>query len=540
MANYKRRRYYHRTPYNKYALIRKTKNRFVVFFKRYIKALRNRDIKTVFITATFLLVFVILTIVITATLCGAKEVKVSSDIVLNDTLVSNNTTTTYPKPSSTPSPTPAPTPILLAFGYESEAVIKIQEQLMDLGYLDFCDATEYFGSSTEAAVKLFQRQLGREQTGIVDDEIYNAMFSPDAEDYILYLEAEGDDVREVQDRLYQMGYIIDKAYLTGYFGDITKEAVIAFQKNNNIGSDGKVGPRTFEALYSTDAKANILSFGEESDIVLKYQEKLAKLAYLTTKPDGKYGHDTSAAVKMFQEKNGLIVDGYLGPATRELIDSGEAQPNALSIGDSGNTVFNVQRMLVYANCLSSSSTTGYYGSVTEAAVRLFQATNKLSIDGKAGKQTIGLLTGGEYKKATAPITGGSVISSPSTDKIADMIAVARTKLGFPYVRGGKGPNKFDCSGFVYWALRQTGIKQSYLTSYGWRSYTKYTRITDIDALKPGDVIVFHINGLGSTKGHVGLVSTNTLMIHALNDVVKETSYKQTYWRQRFICAYRIF
>ena len=99
---------------------------------------------------------------------------------------------------------------------------------------------------------------------------------------------------------------------------------------------------------------------------------------------------------------------------------------------------------------------------TEASLKLpyvlFQATNKLSIDGKAGKQTIGLLTNGGYKKASEPITSGSVGSSPSADKVADLIAIARTKLGAPYVRGAKGPNSFDCSGFVYWVINQAGIR----------------------------------------------------------------------------------
>ena len=541
----RRSRVSHRTPYNRNSKIHLAKTNIGSFFKRYIKALKKRNIRTIVFTAGVFLVFVVLPIILAVTLSGPKHAEAKTDDVSSqDAQVSfsdpsDDQLTVTVTPTITPSPTPEPTPVLLANGDENPTVIDIQVRLIELGYLDFCETTEHFGSATEAAVKLFQRQLGEEQTGIVDDNTYNRMMSPDAEDYILYLEAEGEDVQAVQDRLYQMGYISDKSHTTGYFGEITEQAVKDFQENNGISADGKVGPITFETLYSPDAKANILSFGQENDVVLKYQQKLKTLAYLTTEPDGKYGKDTASAVKLFQEKNGLVVDGYLGPATRDLIDSGDAQPNALSIGDSGNTVLNVQKMLLDANCLTSSSTTGYYGSVTEAAVRLFQATNKLSIDGKAGKQTIGLLTNGGYKKASDPITSGSVGSSPSVDKVADLIAIARTKLGAPYVRGAKGPSSFDCSGFVYWVINQAGIKQSYLTTYGWRSMTKYTRITDINACKPGDLILFHIDGLSSTRGHIGIVTTDTLMIHALGKV-KETSYKQTYWKSRFICAFRIY
>ena len=543
MRIFNRGRVSHKTPYNRNAKIHIAKRDIGNFFRRYMKALKKRNIRTIIFTAAVFLVFIVVPVVLAVTLSGPKKAEASSDDLMAEEVQASFSDAAQTQAPSTPiptiPPTPEPTPVLLAYGDESPTVIDIQVRLIELGYLDYCETTEHFGSSTEAAVKLFQRQQGVEQTGIVDDDTYNSLMSPDAEDYTLYLEAEGEDVRAVQDRLYQMGYVGEKSSITGYFGEITEQAVKDFQNNNGISADGKVGPVTFEALYSPDAKANILSFGQESEVVKKYQEKLETLAYLTTEPDGKYGNDTTAAVKLFQEKNGLVVDGYLGPATRELIDSGSALPNALSIGDKGNTVLNVQKMLVDANCLTSSSTTGYYGSVTEAAVRLFQATNKLSIDGKAGKQTIGLLTAGNYKKANAPITSGSVGSSPSTDKVADMIAVARTKLGAPYVRGAKGPNSFDCSGFVYWVINQVGVKQSYLTTYGWRSMTKYTRITNIDACKPGDLILFHIDGLSSTRGHIGIITTDTLMIHALGEV-KETSYKQTYWRTRFICAFRIF
>lgn len=547
----------HRSPHNKDSRIHTTSRIYIVkqkigsFLKRYIRALKKRNIRTIIFTAVVAFIFIVLPVVLAITLSNPKQAQTGADDMLaSDTQGSVSDTTgtapavtvapsPSPSPIPTPTPTPEPTPVLLAYGDENPTVIEIQERLMELGYLDYCDTSEHFGSSTEAAVKLFQRQKGEEQTGIVDDDTYKSMMSTDAEDYVLYLEAKGEDVRAVQDRLYQLGYLAEKSSVTGYFGDLTEEAVKSFQQNNDLTADGKIGAFTFEALYGQDAKANILSYGTESAVVLKYQGTLKTLAYLTTEPDGKYGNDTTAAVKLFQEKNGLIVDGYLGPATRDLLDSGEALPNALSIGDSGNTVLNVQKMLVQANCLESSSTTGYYGSVTEAAVRLFQATNKLSIDGKAGKQTIGLLSAGDFAKAASPITSGSVGSSPSVDKAADLIAIARTKLGAPYVRGAKGPDRFDCSGFVYWVLNQAGIKQSYLTTYGWRSTTKYTRITDINALKPGDLILFHIDGLSSTRGHIGIVTTDTLMIHALGEV-KETSYKQTYWKTRFICAYRIY
>jgi peptidoglycan hydrolase-like protein with peptidoglycan-binding domain len=529
-----------RTPYNKNTKMVNAKRSISNFFKRYSRAMRKRNPRTIIFTSVVALIFVVLPVVLIVTLTGSPDVQASSELLSEDAQMAiGELPTPSPSVSPTPSPTPKPTPILLTYGDDNPTVILIQERLLELGYLDFLVTTEHFGSSTQAAVMLFERQLGQDQTGIVDDTLYEALMSPDAEMYTLYLEADGDDVRNVQERLYQMGYIIEQSHVTGFFGEITRDAVMQFQKTNNITADGRVGVLTLEALYDPEAKANIISFGEKSDIVLEYQKRLKALAYLTTEPDGDYGNDTTAAVQMFQSKNGLVVDGYLGPATRDLLDSSDALPNALTIGDSGNTVLNVQKMLLDANCITASSTTGYYGSVTEAAVRLFQATNKLAIDGKAGKQTIGLLTSGGYTNAASPITSGSVGSTPSAEKVADMLAVARSKMGAPYVRGAKGPNSFDCSGYVYWVINKIGVKQSYLTTYGWRSMTKYTKITDINALKPGDIILFHLDGLSSTRGHMGIVTSDGTMIHALNDV-HESNYYKTYWSSRFICAYRIF
>ncbi len=448
------------------------------------------------------------------------------------------------------SSSPTPQPIYLTEGDYDPLIVPVQERLMELGYLGPAEPTDYFGPATLEAVKHFQRQLGNEQTGIIDDSLYSAIMSETAESYMLKIEDEGSDVSEVQERLYQMGYFSDKRSVTGHFGSDTQDAVKKFQSSNGFEADGIVTAQTFEALSSPDAKANVLSLGESSEMVRKYQIKLSELAYLTTEPDGKYGKYTEAAVKMFQDKNGLVADGYLGPATRELIDSGKARQNVFTIGDSGDTVKSVQKYLVDANYLTKESTTGYYGEVTETAVRIFQKNNKMTSDGKVGKETLKRLKSGNYTKAKDPVTGGGGTPAEASEKVKEILALARSKMGCPYVHGKKGPDSFDCTGLVYWVLNHIdGYKFGYLTPSKWRDADKNMRstpkitpvkITSIDAIKPGDIVIFHIEGLESTRGHAGIASSDTLMIHAVNDCVKETSYKQKYWKTRFVCAWRLF
>lgn len=450
-----------------------------------------------------------------------------------------------PAPSPSPSPLPSPTPLLISKGTtDSELVPRIQERLMELGYMDEDEPTDYYGPNTKLAVELFQRKHGLEIDGYVGEQTYALLMSDQATKYTVSVGAKGTDVYELQIRLRELGYI-DKA--TEYFGTETEAAVKKFQERNGLSADGTVGEMTRELLYSEDAKANAISYGEKSDEVLNYQKKLSTLGYLTSEPDGNFGKDTVAAVKRFQMRNGLIADGYLGPQTKQLLLSKDAEANALAIGMNGRDVEEVQERLVELRYLKKA--TGYFGSDTDAAVRSFQSRNGLKADGKVGKQTMSKLFDSGAKKASS--TSGSSGSSGSgstpsdpgsppadspavTAGVETFIAIAESKLGSRYVRAGKGPNTFDCSGFVYWCLNQAGVKQGYMTSASWQKTTKYRRITSMSEIKRGDVI--------SYKGHVGIALGDGKMIDASSSQgkVRITSINSSYWQRNFVAAFRIF
>jgi hypothetical protein len=61
--------------------------------------------------------------------------------------------------------------------------------------------------------------------------------------------------------------------------------------------------------------------------VLKLQQRLLELGYTEVgTPDGVFGGMTAAAVRHFQERNGLEVDGYVGPKTWKALFSAGALP----------------------------------------------------------------------------------------------------------------------------------------------------------------------------------------------------------------------
>ncbi len=416
-------------------------------------------------------------------------------------------------------------------GTRDDSVAVIQSKLMDLGFMDPAEPTDYYGSITMDAVKRFQRQNELKQDGIMGQETIAMILDPEAKAYLLKKGMEGDDVEMIQTRLYELGYLENKSLITGSFGSDTEDAVRALQKANGLTADGLIGAATTEMLYYGDVKANLLSFGDKSDIILECQNKLKDLGYLTTSPDGLYGGDTLAAVKLFQSRNDLVVDGYLGPTTREKLMSSSATPNGLVIGDEGDTVKRVQELLIKLGYLSKGSATGYFGDVTDKAVKSFQKNNGLVADGNVGRKTMAMLTDGG--KSSSGSSGAVETGGASGGSVKSLLKVALSKLGCPYKYGAKGPDKFDCSGFVYWCLNQVGVKQSYITSYQWRTIGKYKKINSYSSLKAGDIIV--------VTGHVGIIGEDGTVIDASSSRQQIMHRKlSSWWSNRFICGWRIF
>ncbi len=178
-----------------------------------------------------------------------------------------------PAPTPTPPPTPTPDPTLMP-GMESPEVTKLQQRLLDLGYLDIDETTQLYGPATTTAVNFFQRQHGIQQDGICGPDTLVKIYAADAQPYMLLQGTEGDDVDLLQQRLEELGYLSKS---TGYYGTETIDAVMAFQERNDIGVDGKTGPVTLDRIYSADAvpteakanqarrRGNILNFLESAE-----------------------------------------------------------------------------------------------------------------------------------------------------------------------------------------------------------------------------------------------------------------------------------
>ena len=90
-------------------------------------------------------------------------------------------------------------------------------------------------------------------------------------------------------------------------------------KNKSSGnSDGTCGP------------------GDTGEAVRDVQRRLKKLGYYTGSIDGDYGNGTKTAVKNFQKRNGLSVNGTVGSKTLAKLNSSDAKKATSSDSDGGS------------------------------------------------------------------------------------------------------------------------------------------------------------------------------------------------------------
>ena len=117
--------------------------------------------------------------------------------------------------------------------------------------------------------------------------------------------------------------------------------------------------------------AESLRRGSRGDLVTTLQKRLKTWGYYTGNVDGVFGSQTEQAVKYFQRKNGLEVDGIVGPATAKAVgisltgDSSGGSSSSSGTGSSSSDVYLLARC-VYGEARGES----YKGQVAVAAVVL--------------------------------------------------------------------------------------------------------------------------------------------------------------------------
>ena len=136
------------------------------------------------------------------------------------------------------------------------------------------------------------------------------------------------------------------------------------------------------------------------------------------------------------------------------------------------------------------------------------------------------------EKYTTPSATYDIPASALEDEtFAAFITEAEKYIGYPYVWGGSNPNtSFDCSGFVSWALTESGVcNTGRLGAQG--LYNISTPVSSANA-RPGDLIFFV--GTYDTPGisHVGIYVGGGKMLHC-GDPIQYADINTSYWQSHF-------
>ena len=116
-----------------------------------------------------------------------------------------------------------------------------------------------------------------------------------------------------------------------------------------------------------------------------------------------------------------------------------------------------------------------------------------------------------------PVYTAPAYSAPVYNNLApnaaggDMVSIAYSLVGAPYVYGTNGPYTFDCSGFVQYVYSLVGISVS-RSSYTQYYYDGYN--VPYEQAQPGDILSW--GAYDGAPSHSALYVGNGLMIHAAN------------------------
>ena len=385
----------------------------------------------------------------------------------------------------------------LTSGDSGKKVKQLQGYLTELGYYTSETDGNY---DTEVAVSVGQFQMvnGLPVTGTADSATLSKLTSPMAVpafgfegSFTLSYGNSGSRVKQLQISLAEMGYF--HGVCSGEFGLRTKEAVMEFQQRNGLSETGTWD--VYQTLYlqsglaidKSTSRENLagveITEGDENYLVLEIEQHLYSLGFLKQYADNLYDADTSAAVSLFQEANGLEITGNADPETRAALLEESAldmaylenvsQTTPLAVGSYGYSVLKLTQKL--ADLGYPMETTMFYDENVKTAVEVFQTGAGLTVTGNADEVTRSRMN--EPQRSYEEIYPEYCFWKFRTE--------LEKCVGKPFEAGKTGPESFGNGGLTYYiyAFMQTAIPPTTQLQYeNARRMTTFSR--DVNSIQP--------------------------------------------------------
>ena len=240
----------------------------------------------------------------------------------------------------------------------------------------------------------------------------------------------GSQVTSLQNNLKAAGHY--NGPVTGYYGSLTTAAIVRFQQANGLVPDGIAGPNTLSALAAeleppdSSAVTSLPSVITE-DSSTEVTEDTSEI--VTEDSSSEVNEDTAEIVtedsstEVNEDTSEIVTEDSSTEVTEDTAEiitedsSAEVTENSspsfssnvvLRRGQRSSLVTSLQRNLQTAGHFNGP-VTGYYGSLTQAAVVSFQRARGLSPDGVAGPNTLAALESGSATTTPSEFTTPSSV-----------------------------------------------------------------------------------------------------------------------------------
>ncbi|WP_048717362.1 LysM peptidoglycan-binding domain-containing protein [Bacillus sp. 522_BSPC] len=233
--------------------------------------------------------------------------------------------------------------------------------------------------------------------------------------------------------------------------------------------------------------------------------------------------------------------------------------DVLYVSKPGTSSSNTSTPSSSGNSSSNSNTTVKENTTTSTGTYTIKSGDTLSKIASSYKMSVSqlkqlnnlksdLIFPGQKLKVTASekVTNtGNTDSSSSTPTFINngdneqsyaskVVSVSKSLIGLPYVWGGSTTAGFDCSGFVYYVLNQSGKSIARYSAEGYFDRSYYVDVPSI-----GDIVYFK-NTYKEGISHLGIYIGNNEFIHADSSGVRVTSLDNSYYKEHFDSFKRLY
>lgn len=212
----------------------------------------------------------------------------------------------------------------------------------------------------------------------------------------------------------------------------------------------------------------------------------------------------------------------------------------------GQVPVEIQKPIVVTHMVVKGDTLSKVAQQYNVTLKEIKAWNGLTTDaiyiGQALKVTpVAVEIGDDKVHANQPSYEDALTNMTSKKPTANgqaiyskTIGVANTLIGTPYVYGGNTPVGLDCSGFIFYAFNQGGLKINRESSEGYF----YGNTTKVKSPLAGDLVFFE-NTYKAGISHMGIYIGDNQFIHAGAVGVEIADVTTSYWSSRLV-AYKRF